>query len=75
MAQPELVNSWAITSPIKGTAEIYSIDDWSFELIRDENGKIYTDELHSEGSIDEAEKAAKAWMAWAEYLEDRLESN
>ena len=71
MAHPELVKSWKVDHPINGTVEIYEVEDWSFELVRDADGRIYVDPDY-DVNLENAHQAVRAWMSWAAFLETEL---
>lgn len=73
-ARPTLVKSWSITHPIVGTSEVYNLNGFDFEILRDENGRISTDPEWSDGSYLEATQRAQAFLDWAGWLEEQYRS-
>lgn len=68
-SRPVLVSTTKIDSPIKGTAEVYNLGGMSFELLRDEEGRVHTDPEDGDGSYLAATQYAQAWLDWAGFLE------
>jgi hypothetical protein len=67
----EMERSWPLSDG-RGTVRYYTVgkgsDTWSMEASFDSDGKV---DPECDANVEYARNAAKAWTAWAEFVEQK----